>query len=484
MSKLGKIFNEVDKLVRNNYKFFTTPGHKNGEAYKDLNFSFHHDITEVKGSDNLHNPLSCIKHSLDKLKNFYESKKSYYLVNGSTSGIQIMIFSSFNEGDEILIERGCHKSIINGIFLRKLKVNYIDREIYNLDFLNSKDDLKINYNKEDLFFNVIKEKIEKNKNIKGVILTNPNYYGIYIDQEKIYNYLNKRNILLLIDSAHGAHIRGFNKRLRCTNKYCDLNVMSAHKTLGALTQGGYLHVNNEKLIDKADLYFSIFTTTSPSYLIMESLEKALEDCTKYDQEILIKRCDEFRDFISENTNLYGLNNFYIKERSNNNFSFDDTRICLKFKNHNSNGNFLYEYLFSKKIICEMSFFNGVILIPTIYTKEEDFIFLEKCIKEFKLNEEMYDVDEIIFKACSLNYEKVLEPYEIENFNYEILLVKECEGRVLFNDIFLYPPGTPIIFRGERILRESLKLIYKYQEMGFEVNGLIDDKYLKVIEEKI
>ena len=79
---------------------------------------------------------------------------------------------------------------------------------------------------------------------------------------------------------------------------------------------------------------------------------------------------------------------------------------------------------------------------------------------------------------------MLEPYEIENFNYEIFPIKECEGRVLFNDIFLYPPGTPVIFRGERILRESLKLIYKYQEMGFEVNGLIDDKYLKVIGEKI
>ena len=76
-----------------------------------------YDLTEVDGLDNLHNPKECIKNSLNVLSEFYESLKSYYLVNGSTSGIHTMIFSCFNDYDEVLVERGCHKSIIDAIFI-------------------------------------------------------------------------------------------------------------------------------------------------------------------------------------------------------------------------------------------------------------------------------------------------------------------------------------------------------------------------------
>lgn len=470
---MGEIFNKVHELVKLDYRFFTTPGHKQGNAYVDFDNFFKYDLTEVYGLDNLHNPNSCIESSLNELSNFYESKKSYYLVNGSTSGIQIMIFSCLNEGDEILVERGCHKSIINALVLRKVKVNYINREVYNFDLLCPTNNSTICYSNENLILNDIKNEINKNDKIKCVLLTNPNYYGFYVNQKEIYEYLKSKKIFFIIDSAHGAHIRSFNKELLCTNKFCDMSVMSAHKTLGVLTQGAYLHVNNEDLVTRSQEYFSIFTTTSPSYLIMISLEKALEESKKYFENgsNLIEICNDLNQFINSNSCITPINNSWVNSYTNGNFYYDDTRICLKFNFENGSGNELYDYLFSKKLVCEMSFFNGVVLIPTIYNSNEDFQLLKFHLNNFKSEKKYSNILKCVYNAYNTKSFKVFEPYEIYTKKFTNVKLKDSISRVSYKDIFLYPPGTPIIMRGEMILKEHVELIDEYRKFSYDVNGL-------------
>lgn len=485
---MDKIFRNIQYLLKKNYRFFTTPGHKQGEAYKGLNVDFEnllkYDLTEVPRLDNLHNPEGCIENSLENLRDFYESKRSYYLVNGSTSGVHIMIFSLFNEKDEILIERGCHKSIMDAIYLRKLKVNYINREKYTIDLLLPEKFSQVNYNEKNIILNRIKESVENNPKIKGVVLTNPNYYGMYIEQKEIYEYLESKGIYLLIDSAHGAHIRAFNKEINCTNKHCHISVMSAHKTLGAFTQGAYLHVNHEKFIKKINEYFSIFTTTSPSYLIMISLEKSLKDCI-YEKEKgneLINNCLDLREFLSNNSFLESITNCSTLNKTKGNFKFDNTRICLKFNINNSTGEELYNYLYNEKIICEMSFFNGVVLIPSIYTKKSDFEYLKEKLKRFPMTFENNNMYQCILNSCNISYEKIFDPYELEDKKYRLIKIEESFGKVIFNNIFLYPPGTPLVFKGEKILKEHIDLILEYKKLGYNIKGIINNQYLKVVEE--
>ena len=482
---MGKIFNEINALVKDNYRFFTTPGHKQGEAYKnsDLNL-LKYDLTEVQGLDNIHNPTECIKDSLKYLSEFYESKKSYYLLNGSTSGIHIMLFSCFNEHDEVLVERGCHKSLVDAMYLRKLKVNFINRELYNIDLLLPNKFSKIDYNEKNIILNLIKEKIKLNPKIKGVILTNPNYYGFYINQKEIYEYLKEKNIFLLIDSAHGAHIKAFNKNLNCPNKYCDISVMSAHKTLATFTQGAFLHVNNLKILNKVNEYFSIFTTTSPSYLTMLSLEKSVEDCiyNKDKGKYLIDNCKKTREFINNNTCLHAIDDSYIKNKTNRNFSFDDTRLCLKYKNEYINSEYLYKFLFNEKIVCEMSYFNGIVLIPSVYTKNEDFKYFREKIIKYTYEYENSKVFYWISKFCEIPYTKIYDPYQLEHKKYKLVKIKNSINRVLFSNIFVYPPGSPLIFKGEKILKEQVKLILEYIKLGFNINGIINNEYIKVVEE--
>ena len=112
------------------------PGHKGGlgfletkqgkELYENL---IKGDITEVDGLDNLHHAEGIIKESQELLSEYYGSSKSYFLVNGSTSGNLAMIFSSFNEGDKIIVERNCHRSVFNAIIMRKLKPVYIKNKV-------------------------------------------------------------------------------------------------------------------------------------------------------------------------------------------------------------------------------------------------------------------------------------------------------------------------------------------------------------------
>ena len=180
--------------------------------------------------------------------------------------------------------------------------------------------------------------------------------------------------------------------------------------------------------------------------------------------------------------MYAIENSHIYCKSNWNFYYDDTRICLKFKFKNLNSKDLYDYLFRKKIICEMIFFNGIVLIPTIYTKVKDLKYLESKLKKFDYNFKENYIFELVLKACEAKYEKKIEPYEVKDRKYRFIKFKESVGKISFNDIFLYPPGVPIIFRGEKILIEHIVLINEYKKLCYDVNGLFKDEYVKIVEE--
>ena len=262
----------MDALLRykeENNSYFAMPGHKCGKVYEQteegklfLNNIIDFDVTEVDGMDNFHNPEGIIKEAQQELSNYYQSRKSYFLVNGSTSGNMIMIYSVFNEHDKIIVERNCHRSVYNSIVLRKLRPIYIRNRI-SQDY-----DAPFSIDKEHLF-----SVMEANRDAKGILLTYPNYYGLCSDLEEIIKKAREYNMKVLIDSAHGAHF-GVTEGLpaNAVALGADIVVHSAHKTLPSLTQTSFLHVNCNELIDKVDYYTSIFSTTSPSYLFMASLD--------------------------------------------------------------------------------------------------------------------------------------------------------------------------------------------------------------------
>lgn len=464
MSQLPLIEGVRKYILENNIPL-CMPGHKGGDGFlktpqgKFLYENFiKFDITEVEGVDNLHHAEGIIKKSQELLSELYGSEKSYFLVNGSTSGNLAMIFSSFDEGDKIIVERNCHRSIFNGIILKKLRPVYIKNKI------NSKYDAPFSIDMEH-FLRVIKE----NSDAKGIVITYPNYYGVCTDLEKIINEAAKYDMKVLVDSAHGAHF-GIHELLpkSAVTLGADMIVMSAHKTLPSFTQTAFLHVNHEVDIDKVDFYVSALLSTSPSYIFMCSMEYSryyLENYGREDYERLINIAEKYRKKINSIPNIHILGMEDL-EKDN---KIDRTRYVLNVERGYS-GHKLLEYLRNNGIQAEMSDSRNVVLILSPFINEEFFeklyITLQKCD----------------FKKLTVKYEKIynceipqckLAPFEVIKKSKLKLKPEEALNKICAEAVVPYPPGVPLIMMGELIDENTINSIKYYEENNITMLGMED-----------
>jgi len=460
---------------------FCMPGHKGGLGFlktikgRELYENFiKGDITEVDGVDNLHHAEGIIKESQKLLSEYYGSIKSYFLVNGSTSGNLTMIFSSFNEGDKVIVERNCHRSIFNAIIMRKLRPVYIKNNIH------SKYDAPLPFDKEHFL-----SLINKNKDAKGIIVTYPNYYGMCFDLPYVVEIASKYNIKVLVDAAHGAHF-GVHKLLPKNPLEMGANmvVMSAHKTLPSLTQTAFLHVGKGVDISKVDFYVSAFLSTSPSYMLLCSMDYAryyLEEYGQQDYEELIKICKVSRDKINSIGKFHILTQDDLSDgleygaKDVNEYTIDLTRYILNVPKGYS-GHKLLEYLRVNKIQAEMSDSRNVVLIFSPFNTQEDFDALYIALKNC-------DMDTLKDKYVDLiDYEMpmaVMDPYEVMDRKKIMVELKNSEDKISAVAIVPYPPGIPIVMPGERLCKESIAVIEYYVSCNVTVLGIDDGKVATV-----
>lgn len=464
MSKLPLV-EGVLKYIKENNTLFCMPGHKGGKGFRETatgrelykNF-IKGDITEVDGLDNLHNAEGIIKEAQECLAQFYESKKSYFLVNGSSSGNLAMIFSSFNEGDKIIVERNCHKSIFNGIMLRKLKPVYIKNKI------NKKYDAPLSI-EEEHYFRVL----EENSDAKGIIITYPNYYGVCPNLSFIIREAKKRNMKVLVDSAHGAHF-GVCKGLpeSAVKLGADMVVMSSHKTLPSLTQTAYLHVREGIDLEKVEFYLSVFLSTSPSYMLMSSMDYArfhLEEYGERDYTRLLELAEVYREKINK------IKGFHVLGRKDmHKEDIDLSRYVINLEKGYSASKFS-KYLRDKNIQAEMNDNQNVILIFSPFNNEGDFKKLYKVIKECplcSLKQEYYNI---------LNHnipESKLAPFEVLNSKSKDTSLLDAVGKICAKAIVPYPPGVPLVMMGEIIDEDIIGMIKYYLKNRTDVIGVTKD----------
>lgn len=468
------IKNALENYIHENNIPFSMPGHKQGRGFcieeqkmnlKDLFLKA--DLTEVDGLDNLHNPEEAIKEAEGLLSNLYKSKKSYFLVNGSTSGNLAMIFSCFDEGDKVLVERNCHRSIFNGIILRKLT------PIYVKNLIDEELNAPISLDKED-FYGLLKE----HSDIKGVILTYPNYYGVAVDLREIIQECKQRNIKVLVDAAHGAHF-GRHEQLpkNPVELGAHITVMSAHKTLPSLTQTAFLHVNEGVDVSRVDFYVSTFLSTSPSYMFLLSMDYArayLQYRGKEDYDKLIKLCSYFMEEVSS----LDLFRIWNKEQINKRYKdlvIDPTRIVINLK-YGLSGNKLLQYLRESKIQAEMSDESNVVLIPSTFNEKNDFDKLAYALKQCK---EEY-LRQNLRKISPYHIpEQKLKPFEVMSLNKKMVGLEEALGEVSGDNIIPYPPGIPLVMMGEVIDYKSLELIKGFINSGTTVLGIKNNELLVI-----
>lgn len=267
----GKLYEKLIEYSKKGRYPLHMPGHKRQVKLFDGVDPYDIDITEIKNFDDLHNATGIIKEAMDAASDFLGTDRTWFVVNGSTCSNLSAIHAVTEIGDHIVVGSNCHWSVTNAAEIRNLKVTFIEPiQIENLE-------IKGGYNPEKL------EKIlAENSDIKAVVLTSPTYDGIISDIESLAKVVHEYDAVLIVDEAHGAHL-GISDQWPepAYNKGADVVVQSAHKMLPAMTQTSLLHlmghrVDEEKISHALDLYES----SSPSYVLMASLDYAM----KYAQE--------------------------------------------------------------------------------------------------------------------------------------------------------------------------------------------------------
>lgn len=465
MSKLPLVEGVLD-FVKQNNTLFCMPGHKGGRGFLSTSIGkkFYEnliktDITEVDGLDNLHHAEGIIDEAQHMLSRLYGSKKSYFLVNGSTSGNLVMMFSCFKEGDKVIVERNCHRSILNGLIMRKLNPVYIKNKVhkkYNAPL----------YIDEEHFIKILKA----NEDAAGIIITYPNYYGICCNLKFIIEEAHKRGMKVLVDSAHGAHF-GVHEALpeSAVKLGSDFVVTSSQKTLPSFTQTSYLHIGKNVDQEKVDFYVSAFLSTSPSYMLMCSMDYAryyLQEYGHEDYDKLIRMLNKYRDKINK---ISGFHILGIEDTQRH--PIDVTRYVLNVKKGLS-GFKLYDYLRSRKLQPEMCDTSNVILIFSTFTKEEDINKLYQALLHCDLN----DIKENDVQIIEMDIpRKKMLPFEAFEREKKLISISEAEKKVCAEAVVPYPPGIPIVLPGEIIEKSTIEYIKYCIKKNFTVLGLKDGK---------
>lgn len=453
------IINELSEIVNKEVISFHMPGHKKGKIYEKLGYTnvlgnlYKMDTTEIIGTDNLHSPEGIIKASQENTAKVFKSDYTYYLVNGSSCGIQSAIMSVCNPKSKIIVNRDCHQSVINGCILGDVDIEYIPCEI-------SKD---TNILKGVNVINVI-DIIDKNLDAKAILLTYPTYYGVTYDLEYICNYAHSKNMVVIVDEAHGAHL-GLSEKLPKTalEQGADIVIQSTHKTLPSFTQSSMIHVKEESVdLDKISNMLRITESSSPSYLLLSSLELAVdiyEDKGKELMEELLNNIHIFKNNVNKNLEIYSTN--------------DKTKVFISAKNIGLTGYELENILRKKySIQVELSNYYGVLLICTIGNSTQDFISLETALDDIVVKE---------FKSIKLDNikypvdipQKILTPREAFYKTKKSVKIYDSIGKICGESIVPYPPGINIISPGEIISKEIIDYLKFCSSKGMVISGLKD-----------
>jgi len=342
------------------------PGHKRNGSFMPQGLPYDIDITEIHGFDDLHDPQTVLLETAILAAGLYGSREAFLLINGTTVGILAAIGAHAKRGEKILAVNNCHWSTPNAAALFGLEIFYIDTEIDEMTTVPC-----------SVSPAAIRSALEKNTGIKLVIITSPTYEGILSDIESIADVVHDAGCILVVDSAHGAHLGFSDDFPQCAvTSGADIVVVSLHKTLPALTQCSLLHICSERADSgKTKELLSILQTSSPSYILMASIDYCLRSI-KSDKE---KFFEEYRQnlfyFYDCIQNLRNLSVLYPGKSSSSPqfFDHDPGKIVIITKNTGIDGETLAGLLRNKyKIEVERIFENYVIAMTSICDSAEGF----------------------------------------------------------------------------------------------------------------
>lgn len=447
---------------------FHMPGHKKGKGV-DRGFAqlmktdpFSLDMTEVPGLDDLHNPCGPIQEAQNTAASLFGAEQTFFLVNGTSVGIHAAIMSVCRPNDIILLPRDIHRSVIGACILSGARPEYLPVRVAEQFFI------PLPPKPQD-----VKAALEKFQTSKAILQVYPSYYGVAGNLKEVADIAHFHKIPLIVDEAHGAHLT-FSDRLPvpALKQGADISVQSTHKTLGALTQASMLHVNS-KIINGVDVFrnLKVLQSTSPSYLLMASLDSVIGQMGRYGKTLMEKTINLAEYVRREIMLVPGLKCFdetsIVNEEG---IMFDPTKIYISVTGIGLTGHQAAQILLKKyKIQVELSDSCNVLCMLSLGNTVNDAKILVKALKEMA---------SIRRRPIKLNYQfnfgfaplVTLTPREAWFAPKKRIPLRDSVGRVAAEIIAPYPPGIPLLCPGEEITRELIEVILTMKAQSFSFHG--------------
>lgn len=467
------IVRALQSFVAKNPQSLHVPGHKHGllsTLPKEIKDALSYDVTELTGLDDFHHPEEAILEAERLLTKTYNTDRSFFLVNGSTVGNLAMIYATCRRNEKIIVQRNAHKSIFHALELVGAKAIFVAPE------WDDKTQTAGAVSTDSL-----KEALALHQDAKAVVLTYPTYYGVASDQLKEQVELcHTLNIPVLVDEAHGAHFIANEVFPKSALQYgADIVVQSAHKTLPAMTMASFIHIKTQLIdVDKVNHYLRMLQSSSPSYLLLASLDDArsyIQGYLESDGHYFIEKRDHW---INALKSLHSLEVIEVD---------DPLKLLLRVPGYT--GFQLKDALEQKSIFVELADAHQVLLVLPLLKQGQNYPFAEVRIR---IKEAIISLkNENGIAPPLVKPSREIASITIPEFSYDELEQKENEwipymraiGRISANMIIPYPPGIPLFLPGEKITVAKLSQLEELLAIGVAFQGKhrLNEKLIYVIK---
>lgn len=519
------LYEKLNKLSESDVYPFHMPGHKRQDLRSEILGDEENniidgrqekqwypeklDITEIDGFDNLHHTTGILKEINEQLAALYGIKNARMLVGGSTTGILAAVFATLHPGDIILLARNCHMSVYHAALLSHAKVKFLYPERSGVVSVEN-----------------VKKAFEEDPDIKEVIITDPTYEGMKSDIRAISEIVHNNGALLLVDSAHGAHlmksilfsepefentetsnnqdkeesINNFASNIKSNSKNlshqrgrvsnaveirfphhpiddgADIAVSSLHKTLPALTGTAEILFSDalpKEIVHKTDDAIDIFETSSPSYIMMASISNCTEFLENKGKIAYAKYENRLKKFYKE-TAKFDFPKVLTSEKR------DPSKIVILAGNGVS-GYEIMDILRRKyHLELEEASENYCLAMTSIMDTDEGFRRLKNALVELN---KRYKKKQVAENTSMLPDFEMLDGkidvlYDFSSYyfaNRSKVSDDRSIGKVAAGFVKIYPPGVPFIFPGLKITEDMVKYIEAAKKSGAEIIGQIDDE---------
>lgn len=467
-------FEALRSYITKDMVAFHTPGHKYGHCvdpeFMDLvgPNMFRIDLCELPEVDNLHDPEHVLKEAQELAAQAYGADHSFFLVNGSSCGNHTMVLTVCNPGDKILIPRNVHKSVIAGILMTGAIPIYLkpvwDKEL-GIDHGVTPENVKAAF--------------AQHPDAKALLVVNPTYYGVTGDLKALVEICHAHGRPMLVDEAHGPHLH-FHPDLPLSgvDAGADMVVQSTHKTIAGMTQASMLHVNSGLVdVNRVKKVLQIVQSTSPSYVLMASLDVARRQMALHGHEHLsrtLQLANWARHELNQIPGIYCFGSERIGHPGV--YNVDLTKVTVNVAGLGISGFDCLDLLNERyQIQSEMATLTNVLEIVTLGNSERD---MQRLVNAFQGIAEQIRSEGLPGTLHPLSTQldlpelppTIMTPREAFYADTARIPFAQSAGRICTEIVSPYPPGIPILVPGEQITQELVDYIQQVYAYGGFING--------------